>query len=62
MIPQHMSVACRHTSQFYLYGIADESSRERIDIIEHAFPFYIIPDSEPVFDMSLYMIRNDTDY
>lgn len=47
---------------FYLYGIADESSRERIDIIEHAFPFYIIPDSEPVFDMSLYMIRNDTDY
>ena len=47
---------------FYLYGIADESSRERIDIIEHAFPFYIIPDSERVFDMSLYMIRNDTDY
>ena len=47
---------------FYLYGIADQSSCERIDISEHAFPFYIIPDSEPAFDMSLYMIRNDTDY
>ena len=47
---------------FYLYGIADQSSSERIDINEHAFPFYIIPDSIPVFDLSLYMIRNDTDY
>lgn len=47
---------------FYVYGIADQSSSERIDINEHAFPFYIIPDSIPVFDLSLYMIRNDTDY
>lgn len=47
---------------FYLYGIADQSSSDLIEIDKYAFPFYIIPDTSPDFDMSLYMIRDDTDY